>query len=64
MEPLNVSYANGIPGESYGEPKSTDVRRERTMVSQLAGTSGAVQHRAATWRMRLKSEGRRFDPAP
>ena len=40
------------------------IKRRRAMAFQLDHLSGPGQPRAATGRMRLKSEGRRFDLAP
>jgi hypothetical protein len=66
-ERANVSDANEIWGANWGANAG---RRQATpgdsqpWLVQLAGPSGHTQQRAATWRMRLKAEGRRFDPAP
>ena len=60
-----VSGANEIR-EPNGEPmpaSGRSIRRQRAMVSAARSPIGPGQPRAASLRMRLKAEGRRFGPA-
>ena len=50
-------------GANVGSYQATSGDNQPWFV-QLDGPSGHLQQRAATGRMRLKAEGRRFDPAP
>jgi len=48
-------------GANAGRRQATPGDSQPWLV-QLDGPSGHTQQREATWRMRLKAEGQRFDP--